>query len=55
MRRLQVVLAHVNVLIAAGVQPSDIGVITPYNAQVTFPHRDRQMLHNMAHAGRAGG
>ena len=31
---LQAVLAHAQALIAAGVSPADIGIITPYNAQV---------------------
>ena len=32
----QVVLAHLSRLIAAGVRPADVGVITPYNGQVAL-------------------
>ena len=31
---VQVALAHADRLILAGLQPSSIGIITPYNAQV---------------------
>ena len=39
-RHLQAVLAHAQALIAAGVSPADIGIITPYNAQVRQRHAD---------------
>ena len=32
----QVALAHAGRLVAAGLQPANIGIITPYNAQVLF-------------------
>lgn len=32
--RAQAVLAHAQALVEAGVSPADIGIITPYNAQV---------------------
>lgn len=31
----KVVMAHVGRLVAAGVRPGEIGVITPYNAQAS--------------------
>ncbi len=31
----QVIWAHVHALLATGLKPQDLGVITPYNAQVT--------------------
>lgn len=31
---VQVALAHADRLMSAGLQPSNIGIITPYNAQV---------------------
>ena len=38
--RVQVALAHASRLLAAGVQPASIGIITPYNAQVRVSKRD---------------
>jgi superfamily I DNA and/or RNA helicase len=32
----QAALAHAQRLLAAGLAPSDIGIITPYSAQVAF-------------------
>jgi hypothetical protein len=32
----QVALAHAGRLVAAGLEPANIGIITPYNAQVPF-------------------
>jgi len=34
--RAQVALAHADRLLAAGLQPFSIGIITPYNAQVAL-------------------
>eukprot|EP00899_Mesostigma_viride_P028330 jgi/Mesvir1/8682/Mv26108-RA.1 len=53
----RVAMAHVGRLLAAGVAPGHIGVITPYNAQVQLLRELRQGLPKIQHSsgGKGGG
>jgi superfamily I DNA and/or RNA helicase len=40
----RVVMAHVARLVAAGLRPANVGIITPYNAQVHCPAMPQSVL-----------